>query len=498
MSRRADGNSRQRLRPPNLSLGMIPMTRLRLHGDLALLTLLALVQLPAMAEEPGDAISVSPQLISSVLLNPGKGWVLYGMASWQDPKALAIGALGYHRFAWSQIEPREGEYAWSVIDDALSGWSALGKTFAFGVMCANSHSGDPYVTPKWVFDAGAACRLIDMKTLANPYAGTPGVKAVPEFNNPVFLAKLAAFLTALGKRYDGDPRIAFIDIRSYGNWGEGHMYPFGGHELTVDEFRHHVQLHLDAFKRTRLCISAEAKAHAAVYDWAVAQGVAARRDGICGNSDGSEVLRAFGHAPGVFEFYGTYTWMKEKGWWDGSKSANGEGHLLLDCVQNGKPSYIGLSQGGAESLAFLAAERPLIDLLANRMGYHVALTRAVVPARLARGQEAHLELTWSNDGVAPIYVPAAVALALYDDAGQLADIAWPEQSHPADWRPDHQTTEAVTLRFPQAPPGTYHLMVGVVAKRGDPLPSIALAIAGRTAGGWYPLSSLVVTQGARP
>jgi len=29
------------------------------------------------------------------LLNPGKGWVLYGMAEWQDPKALAVGSIGY-------------------------------------------------------------------------------------------------------------------------------------------------------------------------------------------------------------------------------------------------------------------------------------------------------------------------------------------------------------------------------------------------------------------
>ena len=47
-------------------------------------------------------------------------------------------------------------------------------------MCANSHSKTPYVTPKWVFDAGAKHRLLDMKDLPNPYAGRPGKKAVPD------------------------------------------------------------------------------------------------------------------------------------------------------------------------------------------------------------------------------------------------------------------------------------------------------------------------------
>jgi hypothetical protein len=456
-----------------------------------------LVCLRLDAQDAAATSIVSPAPISDVLLNPGKGWVLYGMAEWQDPRALEIGALGYHRFSWSEIEPEEGRFAWKAIDDALAGWDRLGKQFAFGVMCANSHASDPYVTPKWVFDAGAKHRLVDMRTLANPYAGTPGLKAVPEFDDPVFLAKLAGFLSVMGRRYDGDRRIAFIDIRSYGNWGEGHMYPFGGHELTAEEFRRHVQLHLDAFTRTRLCISAEAKAHAAVYDWAVAQGVAARRDGICGNSDGSEVLRAFGHAPGVFEFYGTYTWMKEKGWWDGA-TVDGAGHRLVDCVETGKPSYIGLSQGGKESLAFLAAERPLIERLANRMGYHVALKRAVLPTRVVRGRESRMEFTWSNDGVAPIYIPAAVAVALLDDAGQIVDIAWPQQSHPGDWHPDRESVEQLTAVFAKAPAGTCRIAIGVVAKAGDRTPIMALANAGRNPGGWYPLASCTVVDPRAP
>ena len=449
------------------------------------------------ALDAGAAITVAPAPLAEVLLNPGKGWVLYGMAEWQDPRALAVAGLGYHRFSWAEIEPSEGGYDWKRIDAALAGWDHLGKQFAFGVMCANSHSADPYVTPKWVFDAGAHHRLLDMQSLANPYAGAPGVKAVPDFADAVFLAKLADLLTALGRRYDGDPRIAFIDIRSYGNWGEGHLYPFGGRELTSDEFRRHIQMHLDAFPRTRLCISAANGAHTALYDWAAGRGVAVRRDGICGNSDGSEVLRAFGHAPGVFEFYGTYTWMKDKGWWDG-RTVDGGGHRLVDCVETGKPSYIGLSQGGAESLAFLAAERPLIDRLANRMGYHIALTRAVLPARLARGVASAMELTWRNDGVAPIYIPCALAVALLDAGGAPVEVAWPELSHPQSWRADGDSSEALSVVFTAAPPGSYRLAVALVGKRGDARPIVALATAGRTATGWYPLAPVEVDGNRTP
>lgn len=437
--------------------------------------------------------TVAPKPINDVLLNPGKGWVLYGMAEWQEPKAMALGNIGYARFAWSDFEPAEGQFNWKKLEDALAGWDKVGRPFAFGVMCANSHSKDPYVTPKWVFDAGAKHRLIDMKTLANPYAGVPGQKAVPEFFDPVFLAKLKNFLNAMGKKFDGDPRIAFIDIRSYGNWGEGHMYPFGGKGLTPDEFKQHVQMHLDAFKKSRLCISAEGKEHAPVYDWAVQQGVAARRDGICGNSDGRETLRAFGHAPGVFEFYGAYTWMKTQGWWDGKKDKNGNGHKLADCVENGKPSYIGLSQGGKEEcLKFLADERPLIERLANRMGYHFVLKEATFPSRMALNAPATVKLTWSNEGVAPIYVPCAVALALLDAKDQPVEVSWLEACKPATWMPDKPAIEDAKATFAKARSGEYRLAVGLVQRTGDEKPWVKLGIEGHTAGGWYPLGPVRV------
>jgi hypothetical protein len=148
--------------------------------------------------DASTAMTVTPRPTHEVLLNPGKGWVLYGMPEWQVPTAMVMGNIGYERFQWSDLEPVEGQFNWKKLEDALAGWDKAGKQFAFGVMCASSHSKSPYVTPKWVFDAGAKHRLIDLNTLANPYAGVPGQKAVPEFYDPVFLLKLKNFLNAMG------------------------------------------------------------------------------------------------------------------------------------------------------------------------------------------------------------------------------------------------------------------------------------------------------------
>lgn len=172
------------------------------------------------------------------------GWLGISVAG----EAKAIGSIGYSRFNWSEIEPQENVYKWELIDDCFASWANAGRQFSFGVMCANTH-GPEYVTPKWVFDAGA--RYVSMELTPNsPYGGTPGKKVAPVFDDPVFLKKLRKFIMAMGKRYDGNRAIAFIDIRSYGNWGEGHMHPFNAHpfdarDISKEKLREHLMMHLN-------------------------------------------------------------------------------------------------------------------------------------------------------------------------------------------------------------------------------------------------------------
>ena len=161
-----------------------------------------------------ETITVHPERDDTMLLNPGKGWVQYYGADKYTKDYIGI---GYTRWAWSVLEPKEGQYNWKEIDGFLAQFKRYGKKTAFGVMSVSTGLGQ-YVTPKWVFEAGAV-------PLAVPDDSSPtGQQIIPKtWDDPVFLKKLKAFVRALGQHYDGNPDIAFLDIRSYGNWGEGHI-----------------------------------------------------------------------------------------------------------------------------------------------------------------------------------------------------------------------------------------------------------------------------------
>lgn len=212
----------------------------------SLAILLGALALPGSAAE---TVTIQPARDNTMLVNPGKGWVqYYGTDKYTDNYI----SIGYNRWAWSAIEPEENKFNWKEIDDFIQQFKRHGKKTAFGVMNVSTGLGQ-YVTPKWVFDAGAV-------PLAVPdSSSSTGQQIITRnWDDPVFLQEMEAFVQALGKRYDGHPDIAFLDIRSYGNWGEGHigMLKAPGIILTPpDNLKNNYFLpYLKAFPHTQLII----------------------------------------------------------------------------------------------------------------------------------------------------------------------------------------------------------------------------------------------------
>jgi hypothetical protein len=448
---------------------MIPAPSVRQTLHAAFFATLLMMTTSARAQAAPEMKIISPEPLTTPLINPGKGWVCYTKPEKATPEEVSLASVGYTRFEWGRIQPDSAhEFNWQPIDDFIAAWAAKGKQSAFGVMTANSHSPvkDGYVTPKWVYDAGVSANMSEIKAGADQMSGTPGIKREPaDFNHPKFTEMLEIFLKAFAERYDGDRRIAFIDVRSFGNWGESYNGA-------------HLQLHRKYFKKTRLCQSIQ------MAEWAegvAKQGVAVRRDGI-GGSLGWETAPAYGHAPGIFEFWGPLAYLKQNNWWD-------DGRLLEKSIRIGKPTYVELVRASPE---FIPENRPLIDSMTNLIGFHFLLREARFPAALQKGVANKAEFTWRNDGIAPIYAPCTTAVALVAPSGEVADISLLSGSTPGKWMPGEPVSEPVTFTFSRARPGTYRLAVGLLYDPADQNPTYLLGIQTARSGNWHLLDSVTV------
>jgi hypothetical protein len=446
---------------------------------------------PAFADGPAPGThrlatnyqTIIPQISNEVLLNPGKGWVLYGTPRNQSAETIAYATTGYMRYNWSDIEPAEGKYNWSFIDNDLNAWHAVGRQFAFGVMNANSSNPSvSYVTPKWVFDDGAD--VVRSHTM-DKILGLSGFQFIPVWDDPIFFQKVQDFVTALAHRYDGNPNIAFIDIRSYGNWGVQKLDGLPQSKVISSAMLlKHVQIYRNAFKRTQLMLPWGITNYQDVYDWAGQNGLGLRRDGIMVDSDGSELASAFGNEPIVYEFYSTYQWLVNRGYWKDSK--------LMTAVRNGKPSYINLGQWGNDGQVMLSQKLSLIQTLANLMGYHFVLTSATIPDTISNNQASTFSLSWKNDGISYVVDPADVAIALLDSSDNVVQKQWFPRVDGQDWVPGKTTLTNASLTFSNVPIGTYKLAVGVFQHTADANPTYRIGNQGRTSNDWYVLSTVSV------
>jgi autotransporter-associated beta strand protein len=421
--------------------------------------------------------TVQPVPDNSLLINPGKGFAEY----WGPTPAYTnqVTGVGYNRCGWSTLEPAEGVYDWSWVDNYIAAYAAYGRKFAFGVINVGG-------TPDWVFKSGSNAQTGSVyptgavpMTIPDP-AGSYTVPAT--WDDPVYVARTQEFIAAFGARYNGNPNIAYLDMRDYGIWGEGNgSFGYGTVQDTPDNLQNNFYApYVRAFPNTQIIGDAW---YDSVAEWLVSQGTGIRRDGICStwSVNGSACLLSYPHAPAVMEY--ANSWPDTVA--SGTDALSGmrydsPGELLMT-VTSGRPSYLQLQT------EFYDENTAFCQMIGNLMGYHFILQQAVIPKTITAGVSFPLSFSWYNDGVAPLYEPCSVAVALLDANNNVIQQQWLATSNPAGWMPGVVTTENYNVTFPAVPTG-YKLAVGLFVNQTDANPTYRLGIQGRTVTGWYILS----------
>ena len=280
----------------------------------------------SLAGEPGDTTRITYTLrrFDGPLTNPHKGFTVPTEAAWTfDPGfeygphgSLNNGAWdlvtygsGYQQ--WNKLNPAKGAYDWSELEELLDALSAHNMGYALRVFPYSPSfirdDGTPEEnydwTPKYVYEEGA-------KKITARYKDNNANAAVPVWDDSVYLHYAKEFATALAAKYDGDPRIEYIDVRSFGEWGEWHVSNLdGSHMPSVEIQKDMLKHYASVFKKSLLVLPSDG--YGDVYTYALSLGVTKRDDcliGIPGTAD--SLVRAYeANMPTVAENCGGYAIM---------------------------------------------------------------------------------------------------------------------------------------------------------------------------------------------
>ncbi len=434
----------------------------------------------------------------TVLKNPHKGWYWhfidngYGRENYRQnieagdymedfPGLNHI----YLRFDWGDIEYEEGKLDWSYIDSIMDEWGKQGYKFAFRI-CTYEGAGGPlslrFATPKWVYDAGAKGLELD------------GNRLEPVYSDPVYLDKLENFMKKYGEKFNGDDRVEFIDIGTFGTWGESHTGN-GSNTIYPNEVIYkHIELHAKYFPDKYLMLNDDMVGHRIsepeadkrkIVEYAKTLGCGGRDDSICVDF----YSRTFGYntirSP---HFY-------DQLWKDAPVDLEFEHYTAVvakpDVYKNGFPFIEALRRSHATYAGFHGLPRPwlrdhyaITDYLANRLGYWFFIDGMRI-TDFIYGCNNYIDIIFENRGFAPAYNKFELKIKLINDSTSEEFICLATDTDCRKWMPETQNTEHIKLDTRNLARGSYKILCGLFE---NDIPIKLAMQTERNICGWYYLT----------
>lgn len=403
----------------------------------------------------------------TVLKNPHKGFYWHfidnGIGSIkyrdgvEDDTSLSFPGLNhlYLRFDWADIEKTEGCYDWDYIDSVTDRWGKLGYKFSVRICCYEGGS-IKYATPEWVRLSGAK----------GYFCG--GGCWQPDYGDEIFLLKLENFLSECSRKFDRNPLIEYLDVGTYGTWGEGHTGFGSGNSFPTDVLLKHIELHLKYFPNKYVTVNDDminASANEGgtrrreLLDFCAEKRMGFRDDSIlCScytstNLFGYDTLRT----PFMFDmFYENAPVDIESEHYT---------HIDEDTFKNGLPLIEALKRTHATFCGFHDYPRNwikdnlyLAEYLANRLGYWYFLDFADIPECVS-GSICKAIFGFSNRGYCHSYYPYTLKIMLKNDFG-VYEIGSFEGINKSIKSQSSQSFE-LDLDFTNVPNGDYGLLIGM-------------------------------------
>lgn len=177
--------------------------------------------------------------------NPLKGLVPYS----GDRRGQFPHSMEFNYLPLSSLMTGYDEYNWKPLENLLNEAAARGHQTVFRVFL--EFPGRKEGIPAFLIKDGLKTeKYLDTNVPPHP----PMEVETPDYADANLRKALRQFIAALGRKYDGDPRIGFITAGLLGSWGEWHDYPrddlFASKEVQAEV----MDAYEAAFKKTRVLL----------------------------------------------------------------------------------------------------------------------------------------------------------------------------------------------------------------------------------------------------
>lgn len=335
--------------------------------------------------------------------------------------------------------------------------------------------------PQFLIDGG-----LDTTNYLNHGGGTS-----PDYDDPNLVAALENFIAAFGERYDGDPRIGFVQVGLLGFWGEWHTYPREELFASLDTQNKLLAAYDAAFDTTKVLLSQDVMSHDPMAT------LSGRNIGYHDDDFANNTL-----PPGVDKFWSRMLlngldaiWVTEpiggeiqpdyqEVIWDDPSGAPEDYNTAVDTTH---ASW--LLNYAAFDNTWSSAKRARALAGAKRLGYELHVSEVLFPADSISGPFT-IGVRIENRGVAPFYYDWNVQLAALDAQSNVAktwDTTWTLSSI----QPDSAATEFSAIVNPSGiSEGSFTLAMRVINPMAGGKP---LRFANATQGEiWLTLGALTI------
>ncbi len=445
------------------------------------------IALAMIALSSAETIVFKPKPAPGPVDNPLKGFVPYAGQGREFPHSLEFGYLpladvmkGPDTFDWTPLE--------KLLDDIAS--RGCQSIFRFYIEYPRKPSG----LPAFLMEDGVQLRKW---TNTNTQPLPPAIDHTPDYEDPRLRNALSHFIAALGKRYDGDPRIGFITAGLLGTWGEWHCYPHTEWFASKSVQKQVMDAYEAAFRKTPVLLRYPA-----------------------GNDDfahASNAESSFGYHDDSFAWATLDTGRKENDWYylpaltqagqsamDRWKSAPIGGEIrpeLWPCIwkaegcENGQDFERCVSETHVTWLMDSSTNKPLSPeekeravAAARSLGYEL---RIVSAGAELEGRNLEITVTITNQGVAPFYANWPVQIRVLGTTDTI--MTTPLPINLKSLLPGSTNNSIVTLDMANAPAGEFTLQIGIPnpMKSGRSL-RFANANTEPTSPGWLTLGRVTI------